>query len=58
MVDDCIKDKKDEVEEENRDVENRLGISGGTWYKDNNNKDMEELDKVIKFGKLVFYKKR
>ena len=53
MADDCTRDKEDEVEEENRDVENRSGISGGAWYEDGNDEDVEELDKAVEFGKLV-----
>ncbi len=47
------RDEEDEVEEENREVKNWSSISGGPWYEDGNDKDLEELDKAVEFDKLV-----
>ncbi len=32
MTDDCTRNEDDEVDEENRECENRSGISEGAWY--------------------------
>ena len=53
MADDWTRDEEDEFEEENREVENKSGISIGTWYENDNDKDVEELDKAVEFDKLV-----
>ncbi len=48
-----MEDEEDKFEKKNKEVENRSIISGGGCYSDGNDKDMEELDKVVEFGKLV-----
>lgn len=40
MADNYTKDEKNEVEEKNRDVENRSVISRGVWYENGNNEDV------------------
>lgn len=54
MTDNYIKDEKDEIEKKNKDIKNRSSISKNTQYKNNNNEDVKELNKKVKFNKLIF----